>query len=506
MKTVELRIAAPVWDALRAYHLDPAKRVEALSYLFAGVEKSEGAIRILVPHNAPLFRFDGNCFESRSGAHLRLHDDVQRGLLISFARSHHPCLINVHDHWFAYAGTTFSRVDDADDISFDRYLRERFEPALPRIDGAIARPVWNLALVLGRNGADARLVDTRHPDPFRRVARLTITGERYRTVPLGKRSVPHQALGACHSRHRDFIGAEHQAALTGLHAAVVGAGGIGSILTETLGRIGLGAVTVIDGDTLDETNLNRWQGGKPWMTGKPKARLLARQLRSMFPRMRVRYLASSVFDRAAERLLREADVLFGAVDADEPRIFLNRLALQQLAPYFDVGVAVSGAGDDAVEFRARMFAVYPGESACLECTGFKLFDRPRVEAAFLDPLTAAERCRAGYVTEQPEIAAPSVYALNQRSVGMAVTEFLNWVCGWRPTATVVSESWRRGTLERADRENFPERPDPDCAVCGYLAGAGPSEPLPRPAAFARRTSPSFVTKEPNNVENQTCTH
>jgi hypothetical protein len=98
---------------------------------------------------------------------------------------------------------------------------------------------------------------------------------------------------------------------------------------------------------------------------------------------------------------------------------------------------------------------------------------------------------------------PSVYALNQRAVGLLVTEFLNWVCAFRPAATVVSESWRFGTIERADRANFPEQPDPACPVCGYLAGSGSSEPLPRPAAFAVKPRvPSPTTKEPCHAENQ----
>ena len=112
--------------------------------------------------------------------------------------------------------------------------------------------------------------------------------------------------------------------------------------------------------------------------------------------------------------------------------------------------------------------------------------RAKTREAFLDPATAAERRRAGYVGNQPEIAAPSVYALNQRAVGLLVTEFLNWLCGWRPTATLVAESWAHGTMQRADRANFPEKPDPECPACGYYAGAGSSETLPYPAAFRSR--------------------
>src|SRR5699024_11977244 len=38
---------------------------------------------------------------------------------------------------------------------------------------------------------------------------------------------------------------------------IVGCGGLGGYIIELLGRIGVGNLTVIDGDVFDETNLNR---------------------------------------------------------------------------------------------------------------------------------------------------------------------------------------------------------------------------------------------------------
>jgi ThiF family len=501
-KTVTLRIAAPVWDRWQAYHLAPAKTVESLSYVFATVDDSGDTLRILVPANAPLIEFGPDCFERQAAGNVRLYRDVLRGLLIRFAQSHHNALINVHDHWFS-AHPSFSPVDDADDRTFDRYLRESLEPALATIAGAVVRPIWNLAFVLGQKGAAMRIVDTRRRNLFAPITHLTVTGDRHRTVALeAKTSVPASPEGRL-SRHRDFIAPEHQAALRSLHVALVGCGGTGSILAETLGRLGVGSLTLIDGDRLDETNLNRWQGAEPWMVGKSKTHLLARRLKRMCPRLRIQALDRSVFDPDAELALRQADVLFGAVDADAPRLFLNRLALQQLVPYFDVGVAVM-PDDGSVDFRTRFFAVYPGRSACIECTTFALYDDEDALLAFLDAATAAARRQAGYVSGQPEAVTPSVYALNQRATGLAVTEFLNWICGWQPAATLVTESWLQGRLWRADRANFPEGPNPACPVCGYLAGSGASEPPPRPAGFAATSVPPAI-KEFDDADQETGT-
>jgi molybdopterin/thiamine biosynthesis adenylyltransferase len=487
MMHIELRIAEPVWSALRAYHFRPGKQLEALSYVWARVENAPDGIRILVPHTAPLLRFAADCFERQTGSNVRLHADVLRGMLISFAAFSYNALINVHDHWFD-GRTAFSTIDDADDYAFDRYLRGTYEPLLHRLNGAVVRPIWNVALVLGRTGADARIIDTRGPaDPFQLVHKITVIGEHYRHIPLRHEPLTPAAAETRLHRHKDFIPETTQASLSRFHALVVGCGGIGSILAEGLGRVGIGTLTLVDPDTLDETNLNRWQGGIPKMLGHPKAVLLGRQLRRMFPKISVNTVRRSVFDPTVEPYFDRADAIFGAVDADAPRYFLNRVALQRLLPYFDAGVAVTQV-DGVLDFRTRSVTVLPGITACFECTRFELYDRAKTSEAFLDLSTAIEWRRAGYVSDQPEITAPSVYALNQRAVGLVITEFLNWVCAWRPTATLVAESWACGTIQRADRTNFPEGPDPECPACGYYAGAGSSETLPRPAAFRPENS------------------
>ena len=101
---------------------------------------------------------------------------------------------------------------------------------------------------------------------------------------------------------------------------------------------------------------------------------------------------------------------------------------------------------------------------------------------FTDNERPARRA-AGYLLDVPGMAAPSVYALNQRAASMLTTELLNYVCAFRPTATMILESWREARIQRADRSNFPEMPDPECPVCGFYAGALDTEPLPRPTAL-----------------------
>ena len=58
-------------------------------------------------------------------------------------------------------------------------------------------------------------------------------------------------------RTESLIGKDGLAKLQGAHVAVVGIGGVGGHALEALARAGVGVLSVIDGDTIAESNLNR---------------------------------------------------------------------------------------------------------------------------------------------------------------------------------------------------------------------------------------------------------
>lgn len=59
------------------------------------------------------------------------------------------------------------------------------------------------------------------------------------------------------SRISLLIGEENLNKLNGKHVALFGVGGVGGFALEGLIRSGIGAITVIDGDRVEESNLNR---------------------------------------------------------------------------------------------------------------------------------------------------------------------------------------------------------------------------------------------------------
>ena len=59
------------------------------------------------------------------------------------------------------------------------------------------------------------------------------------------------------SRTRLLFGDEPIKRLQNAHVLVVGVGGVGAYAAEMIVRAGIGALTIIDGDTVSESNLNR---------------------------------------------------------------------------------------------------------------------------------------------------------------------------------------------------------------------------------------------------------
>lgn len=71
------------------------------------------------------------------------------------------------------------------------------------------------------------------------------------------------------------------------HVAVFGIGGVGSYTVEALARAGVGALTLVDNDTVGLSNLNRQLCALHSTLGQPKAEVMARRVLDINPDCRV---------------------------------------------------------------------------------------------------------------------------------------------------------------------------------------------------------------------------
>jgi tRNA A37 threonylcarbamoyladenosine dehydratase len=87
------------------------------------------------------------------------------------------------------------------------------------------------------------------------------------------------------------------------HVVVLGLGGVGSFAAEALARAGVGRLTLVDGERIEETNVNRQLHALDGELGRFKADALADRLRRAAPGARIEPVRELYGEGNAERLV-----------------------------------------------------------------------------------------------------------------------------------------------------------------------------------------------------------
>ena len=180
-----------------------------------------------------------------------------------------------------------------------------------------------------------------------------------------------------YSRHilLDEFGIEAQEKLSSSHALVIGAGGLGSAALLYIASAGVAEITVVDGDVVDLTNLQRQIIHDESSVGSNKALSATESMRAINRDIRItpvneRLSAEAIFSRVAM-----ADVVLDCTDNFETRHAINRACVHHQKPL------VSGA---AIRFDGQITSF-----------DFRLTDSPCYHCLFPDDAAAEdERCAA----------------------------------------------------------------------------------------------------------------
>lgn len=86
-----------------------------------------------------------------------------------------------------------------------------------------------------------------------------------------------------HSRTARVIGAQGVEKLRNAHVAVFGIGGVGGHCAEALARAGVGHLTIVDGDVVSLSNINRQAVALHSTVGRSKVEVLAERIRDIQP-------------------------------------------------------------------------------------------------------------------------------------------------------------------------------------------------------------------------------
>lgn len=151
----------------------------------------------------------------------------------------------------------------------------------------------------------------------------------------------------------------NQSLLREARVLVIGAGALGNEVLKNLALLGVGNVIVVDMDRIEESNLTRSVLFRAGDEGKFKAQAAAKAAMEMYPAQRAIGLVQNVLSGVGFGYFRWANIVVGALDNREARVFVNQACAQVGRPWIDGGI-------DVLNGIVRGFA--PPESACYECT------------------------------------------------------------------------------------------------------------------------------------------
>jgi len=121
----------------------------------------------------------------------------------------------------------------------------------------------------------------------------------------------------------DVIGDEGQARLSSAHIVIVGCGGLGNIAAPYLAGAGIGRITLIDGDTPDQSNLHRQiifydENGK-----KTKSELLGDHIMKLNPEIEVYTVPSMISKKNIEKLIPKGTLVLECTDNIQAKYLVN---------------------------------------------------------------------------------------------------------------------------------------------------------------------------------------
>ena len=143
------------------------------------------------------------------------------------------------------------------------------------------------------------------------------------------------------SRTSLLLGDERLEKLRKSHVLVVGLGGVGAYAAEMLCRAGVGELTIVDADIVQETNINRQLPALHTTVGLHKAEILRERFREINPELIIHPVVEFIRDEKTDELLnRGYDYVVDAIDTLAPKANLIAKAMARGIPI----VSSMGAG------------------------------------------------------------------------------------------------------------------------------------------------------------------
>ena len=160
------------------------------------------------------------------------------------------------------------------------------------------------------------------------------------------------------------IGEEGQKRLLNGKVLVVGAGGLGSPALLYLAAAGIGTIGIADGDTVDESNLQRQVIHSTSDIGTPKVESARDKIRLLNPDVNVIIYREFLTSDNITDVISEYDFVIDATDGFEAKYLINDACVAANKPFSYGGVfKLQGQTLTCVNGSANLRSIYPEKPA-----------------------------------------------------------------------------------------------------------------------------------------------
>ncbi|HDZ40709.1 MAG TPA: tRNA threonylcarbamoyladenosine dehydratase [Bacteroidetes bacterium] len=143
------------------------------------------------------------------------------------------------------------------------------------------------------------------------------------------------------SRTELLLGKDKLERLSSASVLIAGLGGVGAYAAEMLCRAGIGKMTLVDGDRIDKSNINRQLPAMNSTVGRYKTEVMAERLIDINPELKLHAINEFIRDDRMTEILEEGyDYVVDAIDTLSPKVFLIYHSMQKGIPI----VCSMGAG------------------------------------------------------------------------------------------------------------------------------------------------------------------
>ncbi len=334
-------------------------------------------------------------------------------------------IIDVHTHPFAKAFVSFSGVDDRDEINFHRFLIDNFD-------------FYYGSIVFSQTEYSARIwnnIEIKNNKKSRFESRASFAEIKTQLISENIKSSDFKGSdvffdGEMFNRGVLALGLDNMRKIAGdTTISIVGSGGTGSVIAESLIHMGFQRINLIDNDYLEVSNMNRIVGAYyiDAVNKSYKVDVVSKHLKNINPKAKISSFRNDIHDKKVEEIIALSDWIIMATDNHSSRAKAQDLAFKYFVPFISIGVNITVRDGKIEDESGEIITVRMGDQVCLHC--LKRLNHIKIaherQSAGADISNQLEK--KGYV-DGKTVKEPAVKTLNsilgQLTVNTIVNQFV----------------------------------------------------------------------------------